>query len=322
VTNDYPLNVLITVDTETWCDGWRNIDSKFPDAFRRYIYGTTPRGDYGLPFQLKVLNDNGLRGVYFVEPLFATRFGLAPLEEIIGLVRDAGQSVELHLHTEWVDESLIPIFPAVTRKRQHMHQFSFVEQCLLLEKGVELLASAGSGTLKAFRAGSFGANNDTLRALATTTIDIDSSFNSTALPCEIKANEPVRQPSLLEGVLEVPLSVYTDGIGRQRPVQLTACSFGEMKAVLQDAQRFKWSHFVILMHSSELLNDGRTHRNPIVVRRFVKLCEYLSARRDRFPTVNFSSPTMLPYPERAGGLSCATALTLRRVAEQVWSRLT
>ena len=81
------LKVYLTVDVEIWCDGWDNIDSKFNDAFRSYIYGPTKKGDYGLPYQLKVLNDNGLTGVFFVEPLFSLRFGSAPLSEITENIR-------------------------------------------------------------------------------------------------------------------------------------------------------------------------------------------------------------------------------------------
>ena len=69
------MDVFLTVDVEVWCDGWDDIDAKFPDAFQRYIYGPTSRGDYGLPYQLRQLQDHGLTGVFFVEPLFSTRFG-------------------------------------------------------------------------------------------------------------------------------------------------------------------------------------------------------------------------------------------------------
>ena len=80
------MNVFFTVDVEVWCD-FAILDKEFPSAFRQYVYGHTSKGDFGLPYQLKVLNSHGLSGVFFVEPLFATRFGLAPLEEIIGVLR-------------------------------------------------------------------------------------------------------------------------------------------------------------------------------------------------------------------------------------------
>ena len=80
------LEVFFTVDVEVWCDGWDDLDSKFPSSFQRYIYGPQCHG--GLPTQLQVLSDHGLTGVCFVEPLFAGRFGLAPLAEIVGLIDD------------------------------------------------------------------------------------------------------------------------------------------------------------------------------------------------------------------------------------------
>jgi len=35
------LDVFFTVDVEVWCDGWNNIDERFPSAFRKYIFGPT-----------------------------------------------------------------------------------------------------------------------------------------------------------------------------------------------------------------------------------------------------------------------------------------
>lgn len=87
------LNVFLTVDVEIWCDGWADIDRKFPQAFRSYIYGPTPSGEYGLRYQAELLRAHGLNGVFFVESLFTCRFGNTPLSEIVGVLRDAGQEI-------------------------------------------------------------------------------------------------------------------------------------------------------------------------------------------------------------------------------------
>ena len=94
------LEVFLTIDVEAWCDEWSNLDAQFPAAFQRYVHG--PGGQGGLPTQLQVMNDHGLKSVCFVEPLFAGRFGQAPLAEVVGVVQQAGHEVQLHLHTEWV----------------------------------------------------------------------------------------------------------------------------------------------------------------------------------------------------------------------------
>jgi hypothetical protein len=111
------LDVFFTVDVEVWCNGWDDLDKKFARAFEQYVYGRTSRGDFGMPYQRKVLNEHGLTGVFFVEPLFSTRFGSGPLAEIIGLIHEAHQETELHLHIEWADESRVPILPHVRAKR-------------------------------------------------------------------------------------------------------------------------------------------------------------------------------------------------------------
>jgi hypothetical protein len=169
------LDVFFTVDVEIWCDGWHNIDDKFPRAFRQYVYGPTRRGQYGLPFTLARLEEHGLSGVFFVEPLFAARFGLEPLAEIVGLLREHGQEVQLHLHTEWVDEARQALLPNVSGKRQHLKCFSYPEQRLLIAVGIDFLKRANAGTVNAFRAGSFAFNSNTLRALADNGIQYDCS---------------------------------------------------------------------------------------------------------------------------------------------------
>lgn len=73
------MDVFLTVDVEVWCDGWDDIDVKFPSAFQRYIYGPTSRGNYGLPHQLHQLKEHGLTDVFFVESLFSTQFGARPI---------------------------------------------------------------------------------------------------------------------------------------------------------------------------------------------------------------------------------------------------
>ena len=43
------------------------------------------------------------------------RFGSQPLEEIVGLIREGVQEIQLHMHTEWVDESVEPLLERKAR---------------------------------------------------------------------------------------------------------------------------------------------------------------------------------------------------------------
>jgi hypothetical protein len=210
------LDVYFTVDVEVWCDGWKDIDGKFAQAFRRSIFGPTPSGDYGLPFQLQLLRDHGLTGVFFVEPLFSTRFGLQPLAEIVGLVGAGGSQTELHLHTEWVDEAKLPLLPGAVSKRQFLRQFSLAEQTALIGKGRDLLRQAGAPGVHAFRAGNFGLNRDTFAALLAADISIDSSYNASMSGAgDLLPYPPMLDSTLADGVLEIPITVF-DSLGRKR----------------------------------------------------------------------------------------------------------
>jgi hypothetical protein len=278
------LDVFISVDVEVWCDGWRTLDQKFPEAFKRYVYGPTPRGEFGLPHQVKVLNAHGLTGVFFVESLFTCRFGEQPLAEIVGLLNQGRQEVQLHLHTEWVDEALEPLLPNVSSKRQHLRCFDLEDQRVLIGEGLKRLARAGGAQVNAFRAGSFGFNRDTLKALAGFGIPFDSSYNALLFGQDsgVAPGVTLIDPIECEGVIEYPMSVYDEGGGRLRHVQLTACSYSEMEGLLWSALHAGHRHMMILSHNFELLAPSKTRADPVVVGRFEKLCAFLDRHRDCF----------------------------------------
>ena len=312
------LDVFLTVDVELWCDGWQNLDAKFARAYDRYVLGTTPTGRYGLPYQLSVLADHGLEAVYFVEPLFATRFGASPLSDIVGPIREAGQEIQLHLHTEWVDEATTPLLDDVTEKRQHLRHFSLQEQTRLIAIGKQLLAQAGVDAVTAFRAGSFGFNLDTLTALADNGIFLDSSYNATMMGLDsgLLPGVPVVEPIEWRGVVEYPMTVFEDGPRHLRHAQVTACSFSELEGLLWSALDEGRQSFVILFHNFELLNASGTAVDPVVVKRFRRLCAFLDKHRHAFRTRGFNGLQPRPVLRQPAPLVSPVWRTAGRMLEQ------
>jgi hypothetical protein len=317
------LDVFITVDVEIWCDGWLNIDQQFPSAFRKYIYGPTPKGDYGLPYKIDILKQYGLTGVFFVEPLFSTRFGIQPLTEIVGLLRDNSQEVQLHLHTEWVDESIEPLLENVLQKRQHLRYYSLEEQAILIAAGANLLTKAGASDVNAFRAGTFAFNSDTLCALAANNIPFDSSYNASmfGLDSGVMPGIVVVEPIECHGTYEYPMTVFNDGTGRLRHAQLTACSYKEIERLLWQAAEVGRSAFVILSHSFELLNPAMDRPNDIVVNRFKKLCSFLDMNRDTFRVRGFHGLTPKVRQVQPTPLASPIWMTAARMIEQARLRM-
>jgi peptidoglycan/xylan/chitin deacetylase (PgdA/CDA1 family) len=312
------LDVFLTVDVEVWCDGWDNIDAKFPGAFKRYIYGPTPKGDYGLPMQLRLLQEHGLSAVFFVEPLFATRFGSQPLAEILGLVRQPAHEIQLHLHTEWVDESTEPLLEGITGKRQFLRYFSLYEQTALIKAGAELIESAGGGSVNAFRAGSFGFNRETLKALSINGIAFDSSYNASLFGPDsgVSPKIPVVEPMECEGVYEYPMTVFQGGTGKLRHAQITACSSRELEGLLWQALESGRKAFVILSHNFELLNSSMDSPDEIVVARFRKLCSFLDRHRDCFRVRGFRNLDPVPVLSQPAPLTSPLWKTGLRMLEQ------
>ena len=316
------LDVFYTVDVEIWCDGWVDIDAKFANAYRQYIIGPTSSGNFGLPYQLEVLKDHGILGTFFVEPLFATRFGNGPLEDIVGMIESGGQEVQMHMHTEWVDEAREPLIENMTGKRQHLFHFSLDEQVRLIETGAALLAKAGCTGINAFRAGNFGFNIDTLRALAANGIAFDSSYNATMFgPASgVQPGVLLVEPIECEGVYEYPMTVFRDGTRSLRHVQLTACSYRELERLLFQSLEDERNALVILSHGFELLSPSRTRSDDVVVGRFRKLCKLLGENRDSFRTCGFRGLSPRAAPVQPVPLTMDLWRTGERLLEQAYRR--
>jgi peptidoglycan/xylan/chitin deacetylase (PgdA/CDA1 family) len=323
-----PLNVLITVDAEVWprTPGWR--ESALREDLRRDIYGATTTGAYGLPYQMDVLDAHGLKGVFFIEALCASAVGPEPLREVVKLVQDRGHEVQLHAHTEWLkwmEPSLLP-----GRTGQNLKDFAAEEQFILLGAALENLRAAGGTEVCAFRAGNYGANFDTLRALARLGIRYDTSHNTCYLnaECGLRTSGPELHPREIEGVWEFPIAYFQDWPGHYRHAQLCACSAAELRRTLVQAWQGGWSCYVLVSHGFELLRRRKQAgvtalADRAVIRRFESLCRFLGANRDMFRTAGFLDldPAEIPPPTSTRPLRSNVARTALRFAEQVSRRV-
>lgn len=202
----------------------------------------------------------------------------------------------MHLHAEWADEAREQVLPVPARsKRQHLSYYSLDEQLHLVRWGQRRLIEAGSPAPTAFRAGSYRFNEDTLRALGQCGFEADTSYNhcSGGLDSRIGTYYPPACVPLnaleIHGVAEFPVTVFRDRPGHLRPMQLTACSLAEMRAVLDRAADEKRPFLNIVSHNFELLDRRDFSLDKVVFRRFLGLCDYLRKHVDRFETVSFAS---------------------------------
>jgi len=313
------MQCILSFDVEIWCNDWARLDAEFPEAFIRYIYGGSREHGGALPLTLAMLERYGLRGTFFVEPLFAARFGREYLREVVDLIGSRGHDIQLHLHSEWADEIDPRPLPHIEDKRQHLQYLDRTDQNVLIRLGLDLLHDAGVEHIRAFRAGSFAANADTFRSLVDVHIPIDSSINAAeplSVP-DMRGVVEIHEPSIIEGVRSIPLTVFRDGFGRLRPAQVGSCSFMEMKefvcrAVMEDRPVIN-----ILSHNFEMLRPGSTKTDPIVTRRFEELCTFLASHPEVIVTTYDAIPAS---PGSREPLHVGAGATLRRMAEQLARR--
>lgn len=170
----------------------------------------------------------------------------------------------------------------------------------------------------AFRAGNYGANDDTLRALAAAKLLYDTSFAPALVggDCHIDLPATVNQPVRRHGVIEVPISAIGTNGGGLRHGQLTALSFDELTAAIEHAHSTGATHFTLVSRSFELISRDRTRANQIIRRRFDRLCDWIAA------TPGLTTGTCRDDPPQVGSVAVRPSLppsrlrTLRRQGEQ------
>ncbi|WP_151446697.1 polysaccharide deacetylase [Lacisediminimonas profundi] len=337
------MRVILSFDVEVWCEGWDDLDASFPACFDTCVHGLQAlppagrsngstgvagrAGGYGLQDILDLLQRHRLHGVFFVEPLFSARFGKRFLETIVSMIKAAGQEVQLHLHPEWVDEIRPAFIANCSVKRPMLASYSLADQTALIRWGSELLQEAGAPRPAVFRAGNFGANRNTLTALARNDIWLDSSFNGAYGPALERADsmdgysglgrEMLLSPFSAGGVCSIPVSVFRDFRNRLRHAQVGACSVGELAEAMVLARQSGREEFVILAHNFEMIHRKARVPNRIVAQRFGALCSFLEASIETLPSASFRAvratsgeQVRFPVPR------VSASATLRRYWEQ------
>jgi hypothetical protein len=141
------------------------------------------------------------------------------------------------------------------RPSRNIKAYAEDEQTRFLALGLENLRACGFDHLCAFRAGNYGANFATLRALARNGIAFDTSHNAYYLDsaCGLRISSLMLQLGRIGGVFEFPTTFFQDSPGHFRYAQLRACSACELEGALLPAWRRGWHAFVLVSHTFELI---------------------------------------------------------------------
>jgi len=306
---------IISFDTELSAGLYqRGADARA--NFESSILGRCRDGDYGVHFQMDMLDRFGLTGVYFVDPMPALVYGPEIIDAIVAPIVRRGHEVQLHIHTEWL--AFARFNPVGRLTGRNIGDFPLAAQKKLIALARDILVGAGAPRPTAFRAGNFGANDDTLRALAALGFRHDSSFNGAyqGHGCDITLDAGNLGMRDHHGICEVPVSGLMDRASRFRPAQLCAMSEEEMRDALDHSAASDAIQFSAFSHSFELLSRDRQVPNRLAITRMEALCRAVA---DDARVTSSGFATLPAPPARPGRIQVAAPKplrTLRRIVEQ------
>jgi hypothetical protein len=216
-----------------------------------------------------------------------------------------------------------------------MREYDRDTQRALFKEAMELFVSCGvpRHEIVSFRAGHFGANNETWQAMADVGLTISSNFN----PCYLANGEcqiswSAEHTGLFDtglGVWELPISNLVEASGGYRHVQITALALVELVDYLEQAHALGYHEVTVVTHSFEFFHIDSVEKrlgrpNPINIARLRGLLRFLDKQRDRFAVeTTLELARRLPDTEpRVRGLlpRGRPHLKLLRLGEQVVKR--
>jgi hypothetical protein len=286
--------VYLTVDVETSMGGaWQNARLRPVPVEKRVFCETGGRG-FGLPLMVEELQRYGFRATFFVEVFCSCCLGKDALRPVFDYLLLRDQDVQLHTHPAFRNYSKYDGSPASLKHYgslpDDMNRYSPDEQYQLLEEACGLFTEFAGFPPRAYRAGGYRADRNTLRALRKLGVGVDSSFN----PCEPASfpGEPLspNSVSLLEGVLEVPVTNARSGAWRMRGwkhLDISAILLSEMKSCLLQAHAGGVRHVVLMMHTFSLIKArdetyARFRPDWTVIRRYQGLLRFFVEHAEQF----------------------------------------
>ena len=293
--------VYITIDTEYSSGMVAELGTGCrAENFARTIACRSDSGEAGIDYQMDVFDRHDMKAVFFVDPMPALVWGTGAIADVVRPIVARGHDVQLHIHTEWLEWAGAANPLGEGRTGRNMADFTLAEQLVLLAWAKDTLVAAGAPAPVAFRAGNYGANDDTLRALAHFGLRYDSS-HCPALGGEISLGRRDRRPVEHCGVVEVPAGCIRSFGDELRHAQITALSAKELLCAVRHARDTGLDSFTVVSHSFELFNRDAGRINPVLKRRFERFIKGLAAM-EGVHTATFAGipPEPLPksYPPR------------------------
>lgn len=189
--------ILITIDTES------------PQSFLKAglykesgIISLTNKNNYGITKIINILKRYNINATFYLNiyEKYYVNNGDYVFKNICELICNSGNDVQLHTHPVW-------LYDIKDKRKINMNQYTYLKQVEIINKGLNEIELLTSKRPIAHRAGAYGINNDTIKALKENGIKIDSSMFYKHENCKVRTWS-YNKVAYKNDLFEIPVSVY------------------------------------------------------------------------------------------------------------------
>ena len=184
--------VLVSIDTE---------GPAGTDPIEKMIYGKTVDGkEYGIRYLMDLFSERNIRGLFFVDIPEIADHGEAKIERVLKDIDEKGHDVGVHVHPDHMADI----------NRRYLWQYSKGEQYEIIARCTDFYEKVLKKQPLSFRAGRYGADNNTLELLDELGYKYDMSEFYASRYCKI--DPPVTWNRIVScgknGLKEVPVTTF------------------------------------------------------------------------------------------------------------------
>lgn len=270
IVNTRKTYFIVTVDTEAY-----RVHGEVP-TFDQHIYGTIGGQQYGVRKIMEICDAYDGKATFFVDFCMHHQYGESAIRDLCVFIDSKGHDVQVHVHPNWIRGY----------ERTTLHSYSFDTQNKIIREVKQLYEKCLGRSPLAFRAGAYGANMDTIRALENNGFKVDSSYfhlNKNCVLNEELSHRYSNRMFYIGNILEMPVTIYSMLGGpytKISKIDMNACSWREIKHVVRDYTQEPRILFVILfLHSFSFIKRGKKvgdkFPNFRVIRKFESTLRFL-----------------------------------------------
>jgi hypothetical protein len=214
------------------------------------------------------------------------------MQGILKKIQASRQDPQLHIHPCWLNYNKNPKIGAFTQS-DSCNGRSLDELKKIFKLSIEIFERWAGQKPDAIRTGSLLVERTFYKVMSELNIHLASNvglgiFKPTEAELQLHSGR-----TKIDQVMEVPVFTYQDnGDNSIKTMQITSCSFPEMKAVLWAARARRIENIVIITHPFEYIKKAddqysKITPNRVNQNRIKKLCQFINEHDQDFTSTSF-----------------------------------